>query len=212
VFSNRRLHKLENGQARNKPQGLNYIVFERNCKPLIGESGFIRITTTSKEDGTNVPHGLLKPDQPLVIKQAGYVYIYLSKESDTPVQVFLDDFKVEHIKSPVVQMDDYYPFGLTYNSYSRENSSSQDYKFNGKEWLDELNLGWQDYGWRMYDPQIGRWREIVNTQKIISHGLRFITVRIIQSGSLSWMVWITTILKMGFTWDKMIKRARMYIQ
>jgi hypothetical protein len=23
-----------------------------------------------------------------------------------------DDFKVEHKKSPVVQMDDYYPFGL----------------------------------------------------------------------------------------------------
>ena len=38
------------------------------------------------------------------------------------LDVFFDDFGVEHVKSPVVQMDDYYPFGLTFNNYQRENS------------------------------------------------------------------------------------------
>lgn len=51
----------------------------------------------------------------------------------------------------------YYPFGLTYNSYSRENTTPQDYKYNGKEEQDELGLGWLDYGARMYMADVGRW-------------------------------------------------------
>lgn len=51
---------------------------------------------------------------------------------------------------------DYYPFGLTFNSYSRENSLPNMYQYNGKEKQDELDLGWIDYGARMYMPEIGR--------------------------------------------------------
>ncbi len=71
--------------------------------------------------------------------------------------MFFDDFKVEHVKSPVVQMDDYYPFGLTFNSYKRENAVANMYQYNGKETQDELAIGWMDYGARMYMPEIGRW-------------------------------------------------------
>jgi RHS repeat-associated protein len=57
-------------------------------------------------------------------------------------------------------MVDYYPFGLTFNSYSRENTTPQDYKFNGKEEQNELDLQWLDFGARMYDPAIARWMVI----------------------------------------------------
>jgi RHS repeat-associated protein len=56
--------------------------------------------------------------------------------------------------------DNYYPFGLAFNSYQRENSVAQDYKYNGKEEQTELGLGWLDYGARMYMPELGRWGAI----------------------------------------------------
>ncbi len=54
-------------------------------------------------------------------------------------------------------MDDYYPFGVTFNSYSRENSVPNMNQYNGKETQDELDLAWLDYGARMYLPDIARW-------------------------------------------------------
>ena len=56
--------------------------------------------------------------------------------------------------------DNYYPFGATFNSYSRENSTPNDYKYNGKEEQTELDLNTFDYGWRMYDPAIARWWQV----------------------------------------------------
>lgn len=73
------------------------------------------------------------------------------------VEVYFDDFKVEHIKSPVISSQNYYPFGLTFNSYQRENSTPNQFQYNGSEQQDELGLGWFDYGARMYMPDLGRW-------------------------------------------------------
>ncbi len=47
------------------------------------------------------------------------MYIYLSNEDENSVDVFFDDFRVEHVKGPVVQVEDYYPFGLTFNEHRR---------------------------------------------------------------------------------------------
>ena len=53
--------------------------------------------------------------------------------------------------------DNYYAFGLTFNSYRRESSLINNYQYNSKELQDELNIGWLDYGARMYMSDIGRW-------------------------------------------------------
>ena len=99
---------------------LNWLVFDRNYGLITG--GFKQITTAAKEAGTDVPHERVFNTDPIIITQPGYVYIYLSNEAASPVEVFFDDLKVTHTKSPVIQQDDYYPFGLAFNSYKRENS------------------------------------------------------------------------------------------
>jgi RHS repeat-associated protein len=135
------------------------MVFDRDYSQDLGRSGYMRITTNAKETGTNATHDkLFSPE--ITITQPGYVYIWLSNENPTPVEVYFDDFKVTQVKSPVIQQDDYYPFGLAFNSYSRENSLANQYLYNGKELQDELNLGWLDYGARMYMADIGRWGAI----------------------------------------------------
>jgi RHS repeat-associated protein len=53
--------------------------------------------------------------------------------------------------------DNYYPFGLAFNSHKREGSLGQNYLYNGMELQNELKLGWYDYGARMYMSDIGRW-------------------------------------------------------
>jgi RHS repeat-associated protein len=54
------------------------------------------------------------------------------------------------------QMDDYYPFGLAFNSYSRENVVDQNNLYQGKELQDELDLNLYDFEWRQYDAIVGR--------------------------------------------------------
>src|SRR5690606_23427082 len=113
------------------------------------------VTTAAREYGQNGQHERLFFDD-IVVREAGYMYIYLSNESEYLVDVFFDDLKVTHAKSPIVQVDDYYPFGLTFNSYQRENSVENRWKFQGQEHIDDLGLNWDSFKWRNHQPDIGR--------------------------------------------------------
>jgi RHS repeat-associated protein len=117
------------------------------------------MSAAPKEQGQDVAHELMSSPS-ITITQAGYVNIYLSNEETTPVEVYFDDFKVTHTKSPVVQMDDYYPFGLTFNSFQRENSAINRWRFQGQEHVDDLGLGWDSFKWRNHQPEIGRFFNI----------------------------------------------------
>lgn len=141
---------------------INYIFINREYDPSSVVRLSEKVTTNAAESGATangVPHEELTIEE--VIKEPGYVYIYLSNDNRAitgqQVDVFFDDFEVEHAKSKVIQMDDYYPFGLTFNSYARENSVPNKYQYNGKELQDALGLNWNDYGARMYMSDIGRW-------------------------------------------------------
>ncbi len=132
---------------------LNYLVFDRNFVFVNG--GYVQVSTAAREDGTNVPHQQLTAQ--VIITQPGYVYTYLSNESTSPIEVYFDDFTVQQIKSPVVQQEDFYPFGLKFNSYQREKSVPNTIKlFQGQEHVDDLGLNWDQFKWRNHQPDIGR--------------------------------------------------------
>lgn len=136
---------------------LNWLILDKDFNFLDG--GFRRVSQAAMENGSNAPHERLFMDT-LFIRQPGYVYVYLSNENGTAVEVFFDDFKVEHVKSPVVQMDDYYPFGQSFNSHRREHSFKNRFLYNGKELQNDLGIGWYDYVARQYDPLLGRFLSV----------------------------------------------------
>src|SRR5690606_27392424 len=137
---------------------LNYIIIDRDFNKVI-DMGAKPVTTAAREYGQNGAHERLFFDD-IVVREAGHRYIYLSNEGEELVDVFFDDLKVEHVKSPIIQANDYYPFGLTFNSYQRENSIYNKYQYNSKELQEELDLGWLDYEARMYDYSLGRFNSI----------------------------------------------------
>jgi len=58
--------------------------------------------------------------------------------------------------SHIVQTDDYYPFGLTFNGWQRAGSLGNGFKFQGQERIDDLGLKWDSFKWRNHQPDIGR--------------------------------------------------------
>ena len=89
------------------------------------------------------------------VKQAGYLYVYLSNENPTQSNVYFDDFQIR-VTTAVEDMTNYYPFGLTYNSFKRTSSVTNRIKFQGQEHITELNLSWDSFKWRNHQPEIGR--------------------------------------------------------
>ncbi|MFZ6014037.1 MAG: RHS repeat-associated core domain-containing protein [Bacteroidota bacterium] len=94
------------------------------------------------------------------VKEPGFAYLYVSNEHPTFADSYFDDVKMTLTPSVVVALNDYYSFGMEFNSYRRENSVENRYLYNGKEIQDELDLGWYDYILRQYDPMIGRFTSI----------------------------------------------------
>ena len=94
----------------------------------------------------------------------------------------LGNVRLSYTKDPqtgtleILDEDHYYPFGLRHGVYVPSNKkeftlkgeanlpileqvrkTEYQYKYNSKEWQDELGLDMYDYGARNYDPAIGRW-------------------------------------------------------
>lgn len=136
-----------------QPQAyLNYLVFDKNMVLIDQKSCYEALTIAAREDGTDRPHEELSTE--IIVTEPGYVYIYLSNDSPMLKEVYFDQFNDAH--SAIVQSDDYYPFGLSFNSYKRENSVANNYLYNSFEYQDELGLGLYDYQARYYDPELGR--------------------------------------------------------
>lgn len=106
-------------------------------------------------------------NSPVQVSKSGYLYIYVSNESNLPV--YFDNLTITHNPGPLMEETHYYPFGLTMATISSKTLSlgtiENKLRFNGKEeQRGELNDGTGldniDFGARHYSFQIGRWNSI----------------------------------------------------
>jgi len=64
-------------------------------------------------------------------------------------------------KGDILQENHYYPFGMNMEGdWIPTIGTLNDYQYNGKELVEDLGLGWNDYGARYYDAALGRWNAI----------------------------------------------------
>lgn len=85
-------------------------------------------------------------------KNAKYIYNY----KDHLGNVRLSYTKNSSGTAVVLEENNYYPFGLKHDGYNTGNTGNPSYthKYNGKELQEN---GMLDYGWRNYQPELGRW-------------------------------------------------------
>ena len=135
-----------NDDSREVKAYLNYLLFDENY--VLQDAGYTSLSPTALEDGTNIPHEqLLLAD--VVPEKDGYIYIYLSNESAYVSDVYFDDFKITHER--LVPDEGLNPDLVAYR-----------YGFNGKEkdQNGEFGLNHYDYGFRIYNPALGRFLSV----------------------------------------------------
>jgi len=63
----------------------------------------------------------------------------------------------------IISENHYYPFGLKMEGDWNANNTADPKvtdQYNGKEWVDDLDLNMNDYGARWYDPAVARWSSV----------------------------------------------------
>jgi len=131
---------------------LNYILFDREFNYI--HADFVQVGA----------HGSAPQDIGMIknIDEKGYIYVYVSNESNNAFDVYFDELKIIHQKGRILQEDHYYPFGMNINALSSSTplTKPNNFLYNGKELDTDFDIAWYDYSARNYDPQLGRFNQI----------------------------------------------------
>jgi RHS repeat-associated protein len=102
------------------------------------------------------------PEGRLVPRSGGWVPQFALKDHLGNVRALIEPSATTPPQM-VWQQPGYYPFGMALGSTFSASEPNRT-MYNGKEkqdyTLNDLELGWYDYGARFYDPQVGRWHSV----------------------------------------------------
>jgi RHS repeat-associated protein len=135
---------------------VNWILFDEQFRFVSSSSGFEQVEA-SNTFKTHLQNGL-------PINKSGYLYVYVSNETPN-IDVFFDNLQVTHIRGPLLEETHYYPFGLEMKGISSRAISFGDpqnlmKKFQGQEFNPDMELNFNEFKWRTYNPQICRFIQI----------------------------------------------------
>jgi RHS repeat-associated protein len=145
-FLNNQTTNTTNG----KPKAfINWIFFDEQFNIVPSASGF--------EQVGNDTEFKLHVKQPVATK-CGFLYVYVSNETPN-IPVYFDNLQVSHVRSPLLETNENYSFGLKMESISYRASMTMVNRFGwngGNEYEDEGELNYSNTFYRKYDAQIGR--------------------------------------------------------
>jgi len=93
---------------------------------------------------------------PIRPQQKGYIYIWVSNESEN-TKVWFDDLKVTHRSRRVTQATDYYAYGSVLREQKTPEELTYRYKYQGQYAEKDEETGWNHFELREYDPIVARW-------------------------------------------------------
>ena len=146
----------------NTPQAyLTVLFFDERFNPIPASDGGVYQQQVASTWTANANLGFTN----IQVPKNGYAYIYVSNLSDQPV--YFDNLAISITAGNIAEEDHYYPFGLKIASISsrrlgdaNEGTIQNNYLYNNKELFEDGGLNWYDYGFRNYDPQIGRFPQL----------------------------------------------------
>lgn len=134
--------------ANNVPRAyLTYLFFDEEFNFIEATGYDYDQVTADAGDGTHEQLSLNR-----TFTEDGYLYVFVSNHSST--NVYFDDLTVRIDMTPVDQVQDYYPYGSRFNSYTRPMSQVNRYFYQGKEEQELVAL--YDFHARLYDGALGR--------------------------------------------------------
>lgn len=130
-----------------------------NVQYIYGASGTKYKKTTSDGNGTKYYFSNFEYDKNMVLDyihtrvgrirvKSSYAYDYYLKDHLSNTRV------VFSVDGTLQQVSNYYPFGMRFSNSNEISNQTTEYLYNGKEF--QMELGWYDYGFRMYDATLGR--------------------------------------------------------